>query len=96
MRNSLFSFASKIAPYIVRRKPFISWFNTRSDGLGGLRDLIRSKALIDKACRRRSFSVAGIFSIKFRLDSLPRLGGGGWGSKPDIELRNNPIGFKRY
>ena len=74
--NSLFSLASKIASYIVRRKPFISWFNARSDRLGGLRDLVRSKALINKACRRRSFSVNRVFSVKFLLDSLPRLAGG--------------------
>ena len=62
--NSLFSLASKIILCIVRRKPFISWFNVRSDGLGRLRDLVWSKALIDKACRRSSFSVASIFSVK--------------------------------
>ncbi|KOS47365.1 hypothetical protein ACN38_g1652 [Penicillium nordicum] len=61
---------SRSAPCIIRRKPFISWFNARSDGLGGLRDLIRSKALINEACRRSSFSVASVFGIKFRLDSL--------------------------
>lgn len=75
-RNSLFSLASKVAPCIVRRKPFISWFNARSNGLGGLRDLIRSKALIDKAYRRSSFSIKGVFRVKFRLNSLPRLARG--------------------
>ena len=47
-RSSLFSLASKIAPCIVKRKPSTSWFNARSDGLGGLQDPVRSKALIDK------------------------------------------------
>jgi hypothetical protein len=86
-RNSLFSLASKIAPCIVRRKPFTSWFNARSDGLGGLRDLVRSKALINKAYRRSSFSVKGVFGVKFRLDSLPRLARG-------VEVRSRILSFE--
>lgn len=45
-------------------------------GLVELRDLVRSKALIDEACRRSSFSVECVFGVRFRLDSLPLLGGG--------------------
>ena len=65
--------------------PFTSWLNARSDGLGGLRDLIRSKALIDEACRCRYFSVAGVFGVKFRLDSLPRLVAGGLGFEAEYQ-----------
>ena len=45
-------------------------------GLGGLLDLVRSKALIDEACRRNCFSVKGVFGVKLWLDSLPWLTGG--------------------
>ena len=86
-RNSLFSLASKIAPCIVRRKPFTSWFNAQSDGLGGLRDLIQSKALIDEAWRRSSFSVKGVFRVKFRLNSLPRLARG-------VRVRSRILSFE--
>lgn len=75
-RNSLFSLAKIVAPCIASWKPLTSWFNARSDGLGGLRDPVRSKDLIDEACRRTSFSVEGVLGVKLRLDSLPRLGGG--------------------
>ena len=77
-RNSVFYFASKMAPCII------SWFKIRSDGLGGLWDLVRSKALIDETCRRSSFSVEVVFGVKFLLDSLPRLGVGGVGVRSRI------------